>query len=169
MQNVGALPSIIFGLVLATISMYSRSGTFPLNEFAGTPSPLLKEALEAAYEEYAVCFSEQDIACLQRFLAADVEFVSQSLPRLYSRTELLEFFGGLWRSLKEDLTVHGYRYEKGWMFVDLANTLTVNERIPDLGGKPFETGQYHLRGEVGYKIVDGKISKIFDGVDPFAD
>ncbi len=144
------------------------AGPFPANDFEGIPTPLVKEALEAAYNQYASCFTGKDIECLRRFLAEDVQFVSQSLPRLTSRKQLFEFFGSLWKSVSEDIKIHGFRYEKGWFFVDLTNTLTVHVNIPDIGGHPYAPGKYSLRGEVGYQLVNGKIGKIFDGVDPFS-
>ncbi len=151
---------------------YSRltpagGGPFPASTFSGEPTPLVKKAIEDVYYDYAACFSQTILDCLDRFVADDVQFVSQSLPLLTGKKQLMSFFGDLRKSLSENLSIHGFRYENGWFFVDLSNTLTIHKPIADLGGNAYAPGNYALRGEVAYQIVDGKIRRIYDGVNPF--
>jgi hypothetical protein len=81
--------------------------------------------------------------------------------------EIVDFFGGIWKSLSENLVIHGFRYQDNWLFVELSNTLTVFEDMPDFVTGPLKKGEHPLgRGKVAYKIRNGRISAIYDGIDP---
>ncbi len=144
----------------------ANGAPLPVNEVTESIPPLQRESLEAAYAKYADCFNRQIVECFSDFYNPDIKFISEVLPTMHSTEEIVNFYLPVWKHLKENLVIHGFRYEGKWMYVQVSNTLTVFEDYPDFVAGPLKKGDRTISGEVAYEIKNGRFAAVYDGIDP---
>lgn len=156
-------------LLLASCAVIGQAGDRRASEpppFPLDPTAADSRQMEASYRTYLECFNRRDVPCFSSFYTDDLLFLSSELPRMSSKQEMLRFYGGVWKHLREHLIIRSFALDGKRLKVDLQNTLTVFADYPDFPPRPLKKGdQFTIGGVVVYVLRDGRIAKILDGVN----
>lgn len=128
-----------------------------------TQAPLLSGHAggRAAYHAYAAAFSAGDMARAGRFYTEDCTLRLPSAPLMRGRQAILDFYGTMFRTVREHLTIHSLVMDDAGIAVDCTSTFTAQVDAPDFVVTPLAAGEsVSVRVFVIYGLRDGRICTI---------
>jgi len=115
----------------------------------------------AAYHAYAAAFSAGDMERAGRFYTEDCTLRLPSVPPIAGRQGILDFYGTMFRSVREHLTIHSLVMDDCGIAVDCTSTFTAQVDAPDFVVAPLKAGEsVAVRVFVVYGLRDGQIATI---------
>lgn len=115
----------------------------------------------AAYAAYAAAFSAGDMVRAGRFYTPDCVLHLSSVGVIDGRDAILDFYGSMFRSVREHLTVHRLVMDDGGIAVDCTSTFVAQVDAPDFVVAPLRAGEaVAVRVFVIYGLRDGLIHRI---------
>lgn len=115
------------------------------------------------YERYVQLFNAGDRRFAE-FYAPDVVFDARPAPQpLRGRQAILDLYAGLWKQLKEEITIGAVVIdnEQGLMAVELTNRITATADEVKLPSRTLNRGDVSVgSGVIVYGISDGRITYI---------
>lgn len=115
------------------------------------------------YERYVQLFNAGDRRFAE-FYAPDVVFDARPAPQpLHGRQAILDLYAGLWKQLKEEITIGAVVIdnEQGLMAVELTNRITATADEVKLPSRTLNRGDVSVgSGVIVYGISDGRITYI---------
>ncbi|MBN8831175.1 MAG: nuclear transport factor 2 family protein [Sphingomonadales bacterium] len=115
----------------------------------------------AAYAAYAAAFSGGDMERAGRYYTEDCTLKLPVLPLMDGRQAICDFYAGMFRRVREHLTIHRLEISDERIVVDCTSTFVAQEDAPDFVVAPLAKGeavQSHVR--VAYALRGGQICKI---------
>jgi len=128
-----------------------------------TQAPLLSGHAggRAAYHAYAAAFSAGDMERAGRFYTEDCTLRLPSAPLMRGRQAILDFYGTMFRTVREHLTIHSLVMDDAGIAVDCTSTFTAQVDAPDFVVAPLAAGEsVSVRVFVIYGLRDGRICTI---------
>jgi predicted SnoaL-like aldol condensation-catalyzing enzyme len=114
-----------------------------------------------AYQAYAAAFSAGDMERAGRFYTEDCTLRLSSMPPMIGKQAICDFYGAMFRSVREHLTVHRLVIDDDGIAVDCTSTFIAQVDAPDFVVAPLRAGEsVSVRVFVVYGLRDGQISTI---------
>lgn len=115
----------------------------------------------AAYAAYAAAFSAGDMERAGRFYTEDCTLRLPTVPPMEGREAICGFYGAMFQSVRELLTIHSLVMDDGGIAVDCTSTFVAQVDAPDFVVAPLKAGEsVAVRVMVFYGLRDGRISSI---------
>jgi len=115
----------------------------------------------AAYHAYAAAFSGGDMERAGRYYTEDCALRLPSVPPIAGRQGICDFYGMMFRSVREHLTIHGLVMDDNGIAVDCTSTFTAQEDAPEFVVAPLKMGEsVSVRVFVVYGLRNGQIATI---------
>ncbi len=115
----------------------------------------------AAYQAYAAAFSAGDMERVARYYTEDCKLRLPSMPPMHGRQAICDFYGAMFRSVREHLTVHSLVIDDAGIAVDCTSTFVAQVDAPDFVVAPLRQGEaVAVRVFVIYGLRDGRICTI---------
>jgi hypothetical protein len=115
----------------------------------------------AAYEAYAAAFSGGDMERAGRYYTDDCTLKLPVLPLMEGRQAICDFYAGMFRRVREHLTIHSLEIGDERIVVDCTSTFVAQEDAPDFVLAPLNKGEsVQTRVSVAYGLRDGQICTI---------
>lgn len=111
--------------ILKTSAWPPEVGVSKLPPLGGHPSQL------AAYHAYASAFSNGDMERARRFYTDDVTLDLSSLPPIEGAQAIADFYGVMFKSVRETLTIHSIEASVTQIAVNCTSRFTAIEDAPD--------------------------------------
>jgi ketosteroid isomerase-like protein len=138
-----------------------KSMTWPA-ERGVTKAPMLGgPGQRAAYMAYAAAFSGGDMERAGRYYTEDCVLELSSVPPLVGRDAIVHFYGEMFRSVRETLTVHQLVMDEEGIAGDVTSTFTAIADAPDFVVAPLREGEsISVPVFVHYSLRNGRICRI---------
>jgi ketosteroid isomerase-like protein len=115
----------------------------------------------AAYQAYAAAFSGGDMARAGRFYTDDCTLRLPTVPPMVGKQAICDFYGAMFRSVRELLTIHSLVIEDERITVDCTSNFVAQVDAPDFVVAPLKAGEsVAVRVSVVYGLRDGQICTI---------
>jgi predicted SnoaL-like aldol condensation-catalyzing enzyme len=115
----------------------------------------------AAYHAYAAAFSGADMARAGRYYTDDCTLALPSVPPMYGRHAICDFYDAMFRTVREQLTIHQLVIDNDAIAVDCTSTFTAQTDAPDFVVAPLKAGEsVQVRVFVIYALRQGRICGI---------
>ncbi len=115
----------------------------------------------ASYAAYAAAFSAGDMERASRFYTEDCTLELASMPPMLGAKAICDFYGAMFRKVREYLTVHRLVMDDGGIAVDCTSTFVAQVDAPDFVVAPLQAGEaIAVRVFVIYSLREGKICAI---------
>ncbi len=115
----------------------------------------------ASYHAYAAAFSAGDMARAGRFYTDDCTLRLSSMPPIIGKQAICDFYGAMFGSVREHLTIHSLVIDDNGIAVDCTSTFTASEDALDFVVMPLRAGEsVAVRVFVMYRLREGQICQI---------
>lgn len=115
----------------------------------------------AAYAAYAAAFSAGDMDRAGRFYTDDCVLRLPAVPPIIGRQGIVDFYRGMFRTVREQLTVHRLVIDDGGIAVDCTSTFVAQADASEFVVAPLARGEsVAVRVFVVYGLRDGLIGTI---------
>lgn len=115
----------------------------------------------AAYQAYAAAFSDGDMERAGRYYTDDCTLRLPTAPLMVGKQAICDFYGTMFRSVREHLTIHSLVIDDKGIAVDCTSTFTAQVDAPDFVVAPLRKGEsVSVRVFVVYGLRNGQISTI---------
>jgi ketosteroid isomerase-like protein len=139
-----------------------KSMTWPAERFV-TKAPMLGSSAgqRAAYQAYATAFSAGDMERAGRFYTEDCTLELPSAGSMNGRQAILDFYGKMFKTVREDLTIHQIVFDDHAIAGEVTSTFTAIEDAPDFVVAPLRKGEsIAVPVFVQYTLRGGKICRV---------
>lgn len=132
-----------------------ETGVIKAPLLSGTPGG------RAAYAAYAAAFSNGDLERAGPYYTEDCTLELPVVPKLVGRQAILDFYGRMFETVREHLTIHHLVIDDGGIAVDCTSTFTAQVDAPDFVVAPLKAGEFvETRVMVLYALRGGRICHI---------
>jgi predicted SnoaL-like aldol condensation-catalyzing enzyme len=115
----------------------------------------------AAYQAYAAAFSAGDMERAGRYYTDDCTLRLPSVPPMVGKQAICDFYGAMFRNVREHLTIHSLVIDDNGIAVDCTSTFVAQTDAPDFAVAPLRQGEsIAVRVFVIYGLRNGQIATI---------
>jgi len=115
----------------------------------------------AAYHAYASAFSAGDMERAGRYYTDDCTLRLSTMPPIVGKQAICDFYGMMFKSVREHLTIHSLVIDDSGIAVDCTSTFAAQTDAPDFVVAPLKAGEaVAVRVFVIYGLRDGQICTI---------
>ncbi|MCX7677375.1 MAG: nuclear transport factor 2 family protein [Alteraurantiacibacter sp.] len=140
---------------LTTMAWPPEQGVTKAPRLGGHPGQI------AAYHAYAAAFSRGDAERFRAFYTDDVVLELSSVGRMAGAQAIVDFYSGMFRSVRETLTIHSLDASDARLIVDCTSRFTAVKDAPDFVVGALKQGEWiDVRVRVTYTLRNGLISHI---------
>lgn len=140
---------------LTTMAWPPEQGVTKAPRLGGHPGQI------AAYHAYTAAFSNGDAERFRRFYTDDVVLELSSVGRIEGAQGIAQFYGSMFQSVRETLTIHHLDAKDERLVVDCTSRFTAIKDAPDFVVGALRQGEWiDVRVQVTYTLRDGLISHI---------
>lgn len=139
-----------------------KAARWPTNVGVTKPTPRLGGTTEQrnAYHEYTRAFSNAEFEHFGAYYTEDV-VCELAASRLNGKQAILDFYGEMFKSVREHLTVHQLIADEHGIAADITSQFTAIADAPNFVVAPLRKGEFiRVRVFVYYTLREGKISHI---------
>lgn len=116
---------------------------------------------QAAFRAYVSAFSNADFERFPRFYTEDVRLELGSVPPIYGRQGIIDFYRPMFQKVRESLTVNSVKATDASIELDAVTRFTATQDAPDFVVGALRRGEY-IEGRVivSYELREGLIARI---------